>query len=896
MTFLDCLWKQKSEEEEKEKENSLHLLMPYCLPKETPIRQQVKTVPSQPTCDAEDLYQETRTPEQVLMQIPSRSFPTFQTLTNMPIMYKAAPGSHRQQERSQLFWGLPSLHSESLEAIILSSGDSSPLQLSVSPSALFNKLIFASRSNLLLPPHCSLIQHPNQENVEGTAAPDSQQLSSSPSPSVPLLPLPIKHFPMEHKEILCGAEHRRVSYISEDQVLHPQSYLQRTKPSTPLPSSMVLWGVAWDPSLQHIPDSISASLLYPSSHLGILTKSDSPRKTKGQKENTKVSDPVRSLPSSIQTSLPEFQGEYPIKGLFSSHVLWETIGQNENQHIAEPSILAPCKHTAPMTVPQESCHLGTSIEETRWASIGHKKKSQASKSTEGRLFALMKSWKHRENPQSPESLVLVTSPPYHQSTVDGGSVLGNVKFQGVCRENTSAFEPPALNQNPRFYGIRSSCVPSGVKTLLKGMQSQGSIWVSADSVSTPSLLLASALESLKKIPKVILSESKALQTKESRENLWISKSLAPNHNPYLAPPIEAPRIYSVGGLPKLDTAWNDSEHSRNSWAFQPLPLAFSSPPVLVLESPQISPIGIQLDSEGRCGETQEKRSCVSEPLTYSSPQYPHDRPLGVLEGSEPVLGDREQKEMCYVPMSQLWNLSPLLNPMSKFNINEFTGDQPNCKLECPAVEQKENCVAELPISSSFSVPLSNSDNDHEFVFRNVHLPEFLQRPRPAKENSLQPIPWFPSPEIHKIEYNRICLPENQILPEAEMEALPSQGENGPQVATLRTQAWHWSRQMELKLQKLQKRPTSRSFNSSQSVKFLALGSTPSSWGLSSCSPEQTQALIPCPHSPSYHSLQIQSTEIQPVKVCPSSLPLSSSSRRMWQCRKEPQTGEKNTRW
>nr|KAF6432957.1 hypothetical protein HJG59_001948 [Molossus molossus] len=113
VAFLGHLWRQKSEEEEEEEEEDKEetVSLDPCFPK-APTGEQAPTAPSKPFCDSESLHKAIGTPEQGLMQTPSpsRSFPTFQILTNLPVRHKTASGSHLQQRKSQLFWGLPSLH------------------------------------------------------------------------------------------------------------------------------------------------------------------------------------------------------------------------------------------------------------------------------------------------------------------------------------------------------------------------------------------------------------------------------------------------------------------------------------------------------------------------------------------------------------------------------------------------------------------------------------------------------------------------------------------------------------------------------------------------------------------------------------------------------------------
>ncbi|KAI2552518.1 hypothetical protein KI723_090288, partial [Homo sapiens] len=207
VAFLDHLCKQKSEveeegeeEEEGEDEASLDPLKPCSPTKEAPTGEQATPAPPQPSCGSEGLLKAIGIPEQTVMQpvSPSRSFPIFQILTSFPVRHKIASGNRQQQRKSQLFWGLPSLHSESLEAIFLSSGGPSPLKWSVCSSVFFNKLAFLPRSNLLLPQYHSSAQFSTHgahtmEDLEGMA-PDPQLLPPPSSPSVSSLLLHLRPF------------------------------------------------------------------------------------------------------------------------------------------------------------------------------------------------------------------------------------------------------------------------------------------------------------------------------------------------------------------------------------------------------------------------------------------------------------------------------------------------------------------------------------------------------------------------------------------------------------------------------------------------------------------------------------------------------------------------------
>lgn len=905
VAFLDHLWKQKSEEEEEEEdeeEESLDPLKPCSLPKEAPIEKQATTAPFQPSCGSEGLQKAIGTAEQVLMQTPtpSTSFPTFQILTNLPVRHKTASGSRLQQRKSQVFWGLPSLHSESLEAIFLSSGGPSPLKLSVGPSVFFNKLAFLPRSNLLLAQYCSPTQLPTHEvqtmkDLEGMA-PDPRQLPLPSSPPLPSLSLHLKSFPMDHKGVLCCTEahtqqltrQREVPWVSEDQALHPQPKLQITRPSKFFPSSEVWWKVSWDSSLQqHILDSLSASLLYPSSLLGVMTSFEAP----------KASEPAMLAPSPIPASLPELQGVCPKGDLTGSKALWETRKQKENPQISEPPVLVPCQSVDLMTEPQEY--------KTHWGTRGHKESPQAFEppmpapcqlpnslsepqkvSPEGGPSAPKDFWGttgHRENPQasgSPLPALYPPSGPLPEFQV--GSLLGDpsgYKPQWEQRENSGnpwVSVPLALDLNPGLCGTRPACVPEGSEIPCKGMQNRENLWVSADPVSSPRLPLASLLESLGMVPQGVLSESKALwETMGQRENLWTSESLSLAHSPSLAPILEPHRVNPVGGPTKSEAAGKDVEHSRNSWASEPSSLTLSPPSALVLEPLGVNPLGVLFDSEARCRDIQQrKKSWVSELSACSLPQDPDGAsPLGVLSDSVPAGKDMKQKEIYCVPVSPLWGPSPPPNSMSKSHISEPLGDQPNCKPEEEAAEQREKRWAtELPAPnpSSLPPPLPDPYIDFEFMWRNVQQRGIPQESSPPAVDPLQPIPWpLTLAEALKIEPNKTGLLKGEQLG-AKAETPSSRGEAVPEVPSLSgIQAWHWSKELELRLKKLQQSLASRSPDPSQSFgSSCALSSTTlGTCRLSSCPPQEGRNPPQlCPHSSSCHAPKVQSTVTQPVQV------------------------------
>uniref|UniRef100_A0A8D0P883 SPATA31 domain-containing protein n=1 Tax=Sus scrofa TaxID=9823 RepID=A0A8D0P883_PIG len=766
VAFLDHMWKQEAEEEEEEEEEeaSLDPLKPCSLPKETPIEEQATTAPSQPSCGSEGLHKAIGTLEQVHTQTPtlSRSYPTFQILTNLHVKYKTASGSHLQQRKSQLFWGLPSRHSESLEAILLSSGGPSSLKLSVSPSVFFNKLSFLPRSpELLLPQYCSPTQLPTHEvhatkDLEGMAS-EPRQLPCPSSPPVPSLPLHLKSFPMDHERVPSGTE------------VNTQWLGTSTLEVPPVPETQ--------------------------------------RGTMGHNESIQVLQPLMPVLCQPPDSLSEPQKVSPEGGPSVTKDFWETLGHKENPRASGPPIPAPYP------------------------------------------------------------------PPHPLPELQGGSSLGeptDYESQWGCRENSSnpwAFEPPALDLDPGCYGTRPLCVPSGSQTPCKGMQGRENCQVSADPVSSSSLPSPSLLESLGTGAQAVLSESKALwEAMRQRENLWTPESPAHAHSPSLVPVPESCRINPVGGLNRSEAAWKDTDHFRNSWASESPSSAFSPPHALELDSLRASPAGVLFDSEARCGDIQmRKNSWASELQACSLPQDPYGpNALEVQSDSESIGGDMGHKEICPNPPS---------NSMSKSHTSEPTEDQRNCKTDGATLEQKKNCWTidfPAPAPRSLSAPLPNPHINPEFVRGNVQQGGFPQDPHPPAVDPLQPIPWLPTlDEALKIEPNQPGLPKGELFLGVKAETLSSQEEDVPKVPTNSgIQAWHWSRELELRLRTLQQSPASRSLGPNKSFGSSSglSPTTQATQSLSSCPPQQTHPPNLCLHSSSCHSPKIQSTVTQPVQI------------------------------
>ncbi|XP_022356820.1 uncharacterized protein C9orf131 homolog isoform X2 [Enhydra lutris kenyoni] len=771
VAFFDHLWKQKSEdeeeEEEEEEETSLDPMKPCSFPKEASIGEQATTAPSQPSCGSEDLHKAIRTPNQVQTQSPSssRSFPTFQILTNLPVRHKTESGRYLCQRKSQLFWGLPSLHSESLETIFLSSSGPSPLKLSVGPSVFFNKLAFLARSNLLLPQYCSPIQPPTHkicitEDLEGIAL-DPQQLPPPPSPSVPSLPFHLKSFPTDHQGVLCGAK----------------AYTQTPGKTSPLgvpPGYKTQW------------------------------------RTTGHKESSQAFEPSMPAPCQVRDALSELQKVIPEGGPSVPKDFWETMNHRESPQTSRSPMQCPCPPLGPLQELQGE----SSLEDPS------RYKPQ---------------WGHRENSRNPW-----------------------------------AFRPPALDLNPALYSTSPVYVPPRSETSWNGRESRENLWVSVDPVSSPRLPPSSLLVSLGMSSQGILSESKALEGQ--RENRWTSESPAPDHSPFLASILELHRLNPMGGLTRSEAAWRDIEHSRNSWASEPPSLALSPSPALKFEPLRASPMGVLFDSEDRCGDIKRrKNSWPSELPAYSLSQDPQRaRSLGALSDSEPIGRNKQQKETCCVPGSPLWGPSSPSNSKSKSHISEPPGDQHICKPKGETVEQRDNRWAtELPTPtpSSLSAPLPDPHIDS--LWRNVQPRGIPQGSSPPAVDPLHLKPWPATlAKALKIEPNQLDLPKRELFPGTKAKTPSSQGEAVPEVPpNSGIQAWHWSTELELRLKKLQQSPASRSPDPSQSFgSNSALSSTtPGSWRLSSCPPQQNRPSNLCPHSSSCHPSKINSPH-QPVQI------------------------------
>uniref|UniRef100_A0A5F4W0E6 SPATA31 subfamily G member 1 n=1 Tax=Callithrix jacchus TaxID=9483 RepID=A0A5F4W0E6_CALJA len=375
VAFLDCLCKQKSEveeeegeeeEEEGEDEASLDPLEPCSPTKEAPNEEQATPAPLHPSCGSEDLLKTRGILEQTITQpmSPSRSFPIFQILTNFPVRHKIASGNHQQQRKSQLFWGLPSLHSESLEAICLSSGVPSPLKLSVCSSVFFNKLAFLPRSNLLLPQNHSSAQFSTHEahTMEGMA-PDPQLLPPPSSPKSQAFEL-LTQAPCQSSASL--SESKKVSL--EGELTIPKDFLgtmgYKEKPQASESSMTVPC-----PPLDSLPELQEQSPL------------EDPSRYKPQWECTENSGNLWAFELLAMNLNPGLSGTSPVCVPSGSETPWKGMQSRENIWVPADPVSPPSLPSAPLLVSLVMGLQGVLSEsKALWETRGQKEKLWASDS------------------------------------------------------------------------------------------------------------------------------------------------------------------------------------------------------------------------------------------------------------------------------------------------------------------------------------------------------------------------------------------------------------------------------------------------------------------------------------------------------------------------------------
>ncbi|XP_028634974.1 uncharacterized protein C9orf131 homolog [Grammomys surdaster] len=915
LAFFDCMWKQKSEEEEEDEEKkeeeflSLDPLKPYYPSKDTPVGNGFSTAPPQPSCSSGGLPKATETREQVLTQAPSpsRSFPTSQILTNISVRNKIASGSFLQQKKSQLFWGLPSLHSESLETIFLSSDGPSPLKLSICPSD-FNKVPFLPVYNLLLPYNHSSTYYPTfqghaLENLK-EIAPSSQLVQPPPSPPIPPVSPNLKPLLKGCRRIIPNTkaytqwftQNTEVPCVSENQALYLQPELQQIRSSTFLNSSEVWREMPGDPGLHQDNPEL------PSNPQEVLDRFEMPRITMRQNEHPKASETAMITATPLPTSLTECQRVNPTGDLSQLKTSWETTVQKENPQIFELPISAPCKLTVPMT--EGTGPPGTSPGyEAQWGIIVQKDILQAFDplmspscqpsgslsevkhfNPKERLSApkdLRENMGYRENPPVSKSPVSAPYPPLdtlseHQKENPLEDVSG-FKPQWQCKDNSGspwALETPTLDLNMGFYETIPMCVPLGSETQLKGTENPCAC---ANLVSPPSLPSASLPDSAMIGSQRILLESKALwETKEQKKHLWVSDSPCPHISP-LVLFIEPQRINSVDDFPRSEATGN----TKKCLSSEP-PFLNLNPSLDLVQQPlRVSSIENPFKCKAWCGDIQRKNNFLTSELPAQSlSQHPlGPKPAGVSSNSEPARGFMKQNENHCVSVSPVWESSTPPNSVLKFHISEPSGEQCDYKPMDSVEEQTKDSWA-----SFFSALSQELHSETEFICRNVLEREASQGPNPPVVNPLQPTSWPIQPGLQKEE----------MFSEAKADAPFSQGEGVSEVYDHPViHAWQWSRELKLRLKKLQQSSTFKSPGSQHSFcSFPVLNLIPESWGLSS-SPQQTHPLRLHPCSSSRHPPKVQRAE--PLTVQAPHCSHSSSQPQIQASGRAEQEFQKNKR-
>lgn len=187
-----------------------------------------------------------------------------------------------------------------------------------------------------------------------------------------------------------------------------------------------------------------------------------------------------------------------------------------------------------------------------------------------------------------------------------------------------------------------------------------------------------------------------------------------------------------------------------------------------------------------------------------------------------------------------------------------SGDQCNYKpMNSVGEWTKDSWANDLPAPSFFSALLQELHSETEFVCRNELEREAFQDPNPPVVNPLQPTSWPIQPGFQKEE----------MFTETKAEAPSSQGGAVSAVYDHPViHAWQWSRELKLRLKKLQQSPTFKPPDSHDSFySSPVLNLTPESLGLSSC-PQQTHPLSLHPCSSSSHLPKVPRAEALPVQA------------------------------
>ncbi|XP_004384294.2 spermatogenesis-associated protein 31A6-like [Trichechus manatus latirostris] len=237
------------------------------------------------------------------------------------LIYPKVLGNHLQQKCNQLFWGLPSLHSESLVATAWVSGSSSPLQ---SPSVLFNRISNACPVQVSsLPSQPQPLPHPEAQPQAPPLAPVLPQaclLSSFP------IPPPASMAQIRAYGISCPSAQNETQSLISTEIQHLESPLlqKQLKSGWAVPSVAKGSQEAFSPLSPNLPQDSRASEAYKSDSIlpGDVPSRTELRKQLEQHIRKRLTQHKRSLPSRIQESLELTQPQGKLRGT----------GQAKDQH------------------------------------------------------------------------------------------------------------------------------------------------------------------------------------------------------------------------------------------------------------------------------------------------------------------------------------------------------------------------------------------------------------------------------------------------------------------------------------------------------------------------------------------------------------------------------------
>nr|XP_023396006.1 spermatogenesis-associated protein 31E1-like [Loxodonta africana] len=240
------------------------------------------------------------------------------------LIYPKALGDHFHQKCNQLFWGLPSLHSESLLPTAWVSGSSSPLQ---SPPVLFNRI--SSACPVQVSSVCSQPQPLPHPEDQPQAPPLAPVLTQTPLLSSFQIPPPASTDQVTAYEVSCPSSETETQSLTSTEIQHLESPLsqKQLKSERALPSVAKGSQRAFSPFSPNLPEESGASEAYKSDP---IIPGDVRSRTELQEQmeeyiQKRLTQHKRSLPSRIQVSLERAKlwGELP------------RTGQSKDQH--EPS-------------------------------------------------------------------------------------------------------------------------------------------------------------------------------------------------------------------------------------------------------------------------------------------------------------------------------------------------------------------------------------------------------------------------------------------------------------------------------------------------------------------------------------------------------------------------------